>query len=137
MTEDDINKLADLLGLKPGDTVHIRTPQFHREDGVQPVPSLDDWQSLRDQPASVLKSLGCRKWDGPDEAGKCLMLFPHEWYSIIPDNTCIETINEDLEFFKAGETDDDIRFGVLAFGLRVTDDISISDADTETSKGVE
>ena len=120
---DFARKFGELLGLQSGDTVSIATPQFDREDGVQPVLSIGDWESLRQQPASSLATLGCRRWDEADANGNCLMLLPAEWYEIIPDDFEIEDINGKTEKFKRGETDDDKRFGVLPYGLRVKDDI--------------
>lgn len=46
-----------------------------------------------------------------------LWLFPFEWYDHIPDGYMVTTISEHVEPFKRGETDNDKRFGCLAYGI--------------------
>lgn len=48
-----------------------------------------------------------------------LMLFPAEWYASIPAGFPIVDINGKLEDFEPGKTDDDRRFGLLAYGVMV------------------
>jgi hypothetical protein len=72
----------------------------------------------------ALKELGCRVWNDPREAddefdGGTLLLFPGEWYPRIPADFPIVTINGCAERFVPGVTDDDIRFGCLAYGILV------------------
>jgi len=47
-----------------------------------------------------------------------IILFPGEWYNIIPDGfKCTSLYGEITEFIK-GKSDNDIRFGCIAFGIR-------------------
>jgi len=111
------DKLYAALGIKEGDTVEIVTPQFERTDGV--VPCIPDaWESLRSMSINTLQSIGCGRWDEPNENGT-LMLFPYQWYPHIPEGYMMECISGEIEPFKNGETDDDYRFGCLAYGIRV------------------
>lgn len=111
-------KFATALGVKPGDTIEVVTPQFTRTDDI--VPSIpDSWQRLRSLPRATLKAIGCCAWDEPDERGMVLMLFPGEWYSYIPADFPIVDINGEHEHFRPGVTDDAVRFGCLAYGIEV------------------
>lgn len=108
---------ANAVGLQPGDTLEIMTPQFERVDGVQ-VPVLvdfNDWANLHKKDEVTLRALGFGVWD-ESENGKH-WLFPKDWYSSIPDGHPIVYISGEEEKFKRGETDDDYRFGCLAFGF--------------------
>lgn len=110
-------KFAEAIGAEPGEQIEIITPQFKRADGLQ-VPRLQvSFSNLPLYDDATLKAIGCQKWDEPNEAGETLWLFPHEWYGIIPDGTPIVVINGEHETFKRGETDDDMRFGALAYGF--------------------
>jgi hypothetical protein len=107
---------AEAIGARPGDTIEIVTPQFEREQG-EPAPcgppeSLADWEALTRHPVGVLRELGLRPWaeEGP-------WLFPKEWYDHIPAGLSVVDINGASELFEPGVTDNDYRFGMLAFGV--------------------
>ena len=51
----------------------------------------------------------------PDED---IWLIPGEWYDLIPEGFELTDIFGEAEIFKHGESDDDIRGGVLPFGFR-------------------
>jgi len=115
---------ADLraaIGAKPGERVEVSGPQFTRIDGVKPAFPQIDFGALSNLAPETLKAIGCQKWDEPDDQGRVLWLYPAEWYDHIPDGTPIVDINGSAELFKRGETDDDMRFGALAFGLYKVD----------------
>lgn len=46
-------------------------------------------------------------------------LIPNEWYEYIPDGFDLVCISGKAEKFKRGRTDNDIRFGCLAYGIMV------------------
>ena len=109
---------AKAIGLQPGETLEIMTPQFERTDGMQvPVPdmSIDDFRQLATRDEATLKAMGLGIWDRDDKGTH--WLFPAEWYDRIPDGLEIVSINKKTEVFKLGETDDDQRFGMLSFGF--------------------
>jgi hypothetical protein len=111
-------QLCDAMGLQPGDKVRVITPQFDREDGTTVlVPGDLDWKNIDKLSETTLKELGLRKWDEPDANGMVLWLFPAEWYDYIPDGVEVVTISNRREVFKRGETDDDRRYGMLAYGV--------------------
>jgi hypothetical protein len=120
MSDPDFpEKLKAALGLKTGESLQIVTPQFDREDGVTPsIP--DGWQKLRSLSIDTLKAIGCRPWE--EEEKGVLMLFPYQWYDFIPDGFEIDGIWGGKETFKRGETDNDYRFGVLAYGVYIAFD---------------
>lgn len=111
------------LGLTPGESVVFQGPQFHRTDGrkVETRPEVLRsplfWQQLRTVPRSWLVRLGCQAWD--DETPP-LMLFPYEWYDFIPVGYELECIDGSIAPF-SDETDDDMRFGALAYGIRAAE----------------
>lgn len=119
LKEQGENDLADAIreavGADPGETVHVRTPQFERHDGVEVDWTPDDVMDiygLSDADDDELKELGLRNWT------EDLWLFPAEWYDHIPDGTMVETITGEIERFEHGETSADRRAGVLAYGIR-------------------
>lgn len=118
---NDPNFVADFakaIGVEPGETIEIMTPQFTRADGrvVSYIPKTpEEYAALPQMKPDALKKIGCQIWD--DEDGKRHWLYPHEWYNHIPDGTEIIDISGNVERFKRGETDDDMRFGALAFGF--------------------
>jgi hypothetical protein len=114
---DFAKKLADAIGLKPGEALEIVTPHFERTDGLQVPLPVCDFSRLHELPEASLRAIGCQKWDEPDESGSVLWLYPGEWYDHIPDGLTVTDINGRVEQFKRGETDDDIRYGALAYGF--------------------
>lgn len=134
------NKLADKIreavGAGPDEEVRVTTPQFERTKNMPiaaaPPATRGDWDALRTMDVTALKEMGLGVWNKPDLEGKVLMLFPGEWYPHIPKGFWIEDLNTPVEsaspmrirpagkeYFEPGKTDDDIRFGCLAFGVRV------------------
>ncbi len=106
-------KFRDAIGAKPGEAIEVVTPQFERTDGVTPALSIDNWDVLRQADKETLRELGCCPWD------ETLMLFPWEWYDKIPDGYLVTSISGRTEPFVHGETDNDKRFGCLAYGVTV------------------
>ena len=90
----------------------VGTPQFTRMDGVKVLlPAVMDFEELRKLDREARLKAGMRKWD------ETLWLFPGEWYPYIPAGTEIVDIAGAVEKFVPGETDKDIRFGMLAYGF--------------------
>lgn len=117
-SETFIEDLRKALGLAPGETLQIVTPQFKRTDGLKIgyFPRTErEYLALREMAPESLKAIGCQIWDR-DEKGTH-WLYPHEWYSFIPDGLEIVDIMGNREPFTKGETDDDMRYGALAFGF--------------------
>jgi len=54
-----------------------------------------------------------------DFNGGTLWLLPGEWYASLPAGYEFTSINGIVEVFKRGESDDDIRMGVLPYGILV------------------
>lgn len=115
---DFIEKFREATGIKPGDRLHIMTPQFDRGDGLKVQPPKVDFDKLHELSESTLKAIGCQKWSEPDANGEVLWLFPHEWYDHIPEGFLVCDINDATEPFKRGVTDDDKRCGALAYGFK-------------------
>lgn len=116
--KDFAEQLMDAIGVKPGDTVNFITPQFTRTDGrlVTYCPSTPaEYAALPNMAPDLLKKIGCGIWD--KENGKTHWLYPYEWYPHIPAGTPVVDINGETELFEPGKTDDDIRFGMLAYGF--------------------
>lgn len=115
------NDLADAvrtaIGAAPDDAVHIVTPQFTR---TRPMPmpgrapaTLEEWADYRTLSMPDLRALGFGNWDGG------LALIPGEWHGRLPAGLELECISGERVVVGAEDIDDDIRFGCLAYGLRV------------------
>lgn len=52
------------------------------------------------------------------EQDENVYLFPKEWYNIIPNGFIVTGLYGEEYPFEKGITDDDIRFGCLAYGIR-------------------
>ena len=110
------NQLKAALGVQDGDTVVIATPQFNRTDGkiVLYFPrTVAEFDALKVLPHDTLEKIGLGLW----EEGH--YLYPKEWYWNIPAGYMVDVISDKTEPFVPGETDDDIRFGCLAYGFKV------------------
>lgn len=51
------------------------------------------------------------------EHDEYILLFPGEWYGIIPDGFDVVGLCGERYKFKKGESDDDIRYGCLPYGI--------------------
>ena len=112
---------AKAIGLSPGESLEVVTPQFRRVDGrLIPAPnmSIEDFRQLATKDEATLKAMGLGIWDRNDSSTH--WLFPFEWYAYIPDGLEVVSIDGQTEVFKRGETDDDYRFGMLSFGFLQT-----------------
>jgi len=117
-------------------TIQVTTPQFTRPKSDAPAASPpENWDDLKELDKNGLRELGFRPWNVPNDPedeprpgscqpvnwvgfnGKTLMLLPGEWYAKIPAGFEIIDINGCKETFQPGVTDDDIRFGCLAYGI--------------------
>jgi hypothetical protein len=110
--------LAAALGIQPGEKIQFITPQFDRVDGkTVNVPEFTplDWAKLPTKSHEELISMGLGVWEKSEEGTH--YLFPHEWYSIIPEGLQMKCIDGSIEVFKRGVTDDDKRFGCIAYGF--------------------
>lgn len=131
------NALADdireAIGAGSDEDVQFTTSQFIRPVGEPPpAPGPRDrrwWDVLREMDERSLREIGLRAWNNPDDPDDTdadafgrrgvLMLFPGEWYASIPSGFEVVDISGQREHFIPGHTDDDIRFGHLAYGIVV------------------
>lgn len=91
---------------------------------MDPKPSSapEPFEDILSMDMTALHELGCRKWSDSDKDGYVLMLFPGEWFSSIPTGFKITGImGREISFHPLKESDD-IRFGCLAYGIRVKAD---------------
>jgi hypothetical protein len=97
--------------------IKIRTPQFTRIDGkIVNAPNEKEWDFIiNDASQEQLIELGCQLME--ENEGKTLLLFPGEWYEFIPNGSKLIDIFWSAEVFEKGVTDDDIRYGALAYGV--------------------
>lgn len=78
-----------------------------------------EWDCLRDLDSTQAVNRGLGHFDGPDEEGKHLMLFPGTWHKHIPKGYVLDCIDGTQATVGKDPVDDDTRFGYLAFGIRV------------------
>lgn len=111
--------IRDAIGAGTYEKVDIVTPQFDRDDGkeVTFVPaSAAQLDALKaNAPDWVLKDIGMGIWDETPD-GQRHWLFPAEWYEHLPAGYKIFGISGEVESFDPGKTDNDRRFGMLAYG---------------------
>lgn len=113
-----VNELKDALGISDRDTIEIIAPQFNRVDDLLiAIPDKDEkfFKSLCTFSDVQLSELGLQKWDETEYGA--LWLFPHQWYGSIPEGFEVTVIDGRKEQFVNGVTDDDMRFGALAYGI--------------------
>jgi len=113
-----VEDLKKAIGLKDGETLQISTPTFNRTDGrlVTYLPNTpQEYDAIKNLSPESLKKVGCQIWD--KENGKTHWLYPCEWYEHIPDGTEVVSISGNTDIFFKEKTDDDRRYGVLAFGF--------------------
>lgn len=121
------HKVREAIGVGDFETVEVILPQFDRTDKrtISVLPKDAAWlDTLKSAPLDILRDLGLQCWD------MNLWLFPAEWYEYIPEGYEIIDLNFNVESFRKGETDNDRRFGVLAYGILVEEpsaEVSISD----------
>ena len=109
-------RIREAIGAsETGGVLCYAPPHAEREDGKEilyyPL-ALADFEALRQLPPERLINLGLRPWD---DSG--LLLFPMEWYGLIPEGFEVVTISGETKEFVPGVTDHDCRFGVLAYGI--------------------
>lgn len=115
------------IGADPYEKIFIHTPQFERMDGqtvlVRPS-TAEQLDKIKALPLDIQKRIGLQAWSKKDN--HVLMLFPVDWYECIPAGYPIVYIldfdsgNYESEEFVPGKTDNDMRFGALAYGWVVT-----------------
>lgn len=113
--EEAAEKIIEVTGADEGDTIEVTTPQFDRQDGIEPdEPPLtpSEFEMLLELPRERLKEMGLRPWD---ESG--LMLLPFEWYPHIPGGVEVTSITGETAPFDPSEHAQTKRFGVLPFGI--------------------
>jgi hypothetical protein len=113
---DLANVIRNAIGVGNYEKVNVIFPQFDRTDckAISPPPDNTGWlDTLKTAPVEILRDLGLQLWS--DESN--LWLFPAEWYDYIPDGYEVVDISDNTEKFQKGVTDDDRRFGALAFGI--------------------
>lgn len=94
---------------------NIFSPVFQRQDGIAVEPSKEmlDFNKLKNTDSKTLISMGYRLWS--EETN--LWLIPHEQYNSIPAGQKLIDIFGDEFDFEPGKTDNDIRYGMLAYGF--------------------
>jgi hypothetical protein len=115
LSMDDANfaeRFAEAIGLKPGETLVLRGPQFERTDGIEPIANPAQFFGLlHAMPEKTLRAIGMQPWN------ERLWLFPYQWFSSIPNGMLVESISGERLKWDRETCDDDMRFGALAYGI--------------------
>ncbi len=102
------------LGFGKWDTMNsiiAENMEKHKHETIH-IPIINSTETLRidlgyqDAPIELL------------EVDEDILLFPKEWYGIIPDGFIVTGLYGEQYPFEKGESDDDIRFGCLPYGIR-------------------
>ncbi len=108
------HKIREAIGVGDFEKVRVVLPQFERTDGKKIVyfpKTKDEFDKLKTLPKDILKEIGLQEWEDGH------WLYPKEWYDFIPQHYPIVDIFGNEENFEKGITDNDIRFGCLAYGF--------------------
>ena len=119
-----VENFHEILGIEKGEEIEISTPQFEREYKLEidwKPESVADFDALKTLPKEVLKKMGVRIWD--EENGEIHYLYPGEWFNLIPEGLLVIDIGGKEELFSKEKSDDDIRFGCLAYGFKRIEEI--------------
>ena len=119
--DEFVKNFTEILGIEKGDKVTIASSQHEREYKLEiswKPETKDDFFALKSLPKDVLFKMGVRLWGKNEETGEMHYLYPGEWYNLIPEGYPIISISDEEEFFSKTKTDDDIRFGCLAYGFK-------------------
>lgn len=115
--KDFPEKLREAIGAEPGDTINITTPQFARPSDMPPPPCLpaseEQWRRLKFMSVIEAEERGFGNWEDN------MFLLPCEWYAHIPPWLEVECINGEVGLWGDKQRDNDIRFGCLAYGIRI------------------
>ncbi len=68
---------------------------------------------------SSLRKLGFGQWSEPEKGKGTLMLIPGDLFKSIPEGFPLYSISGKPEKFSSKKTDNDTRFGCLAYGVLV------------------
>lgn len=101
-------------------TVIVDHSQCTRLKG-SPVPgdppkTLKAWEALRRCSVGELTRMGFVPWD---EEEPVLMLIPGEWFKVLPKGLELESISGRKKVVGKDRLDNDIRFGAVAYGIRI------------------
>lgn len=114
-------KIRQAIGATPSEDVTIMTPQFERPASwpsvACPPADLEAFEALKTFDRNALLEIGLVPWDDTDDGKNTVWLFPAEWYRAIPAGFVVRVISGRDEVFVPGKTDNDTRFGALAYGI--------------------
>ncbi len=112
----------------------ITLPQFERSEELDfewKPEDVDEFYTLVNKaPVDILIGFGFRKWTIQEDVlgtgstvkkydiGDEILLFPGEWYNIIPDSYQVIGLFGEVYPFRRGTTNGDIRYGCLAYGIK-------------------
>lgn len=111
-------KLAGFMGFEKGDVINIITPTFERTDGkeIKYFPcTVQEYEALPKMDEKTLIDIGCQMWDEKDNM--IHWLYPAQWFEFIPEGFEVYTIGERYVKFNKNTSDNDTRFGALAYGF--------------------
>lgn len=97
----------------------ISIPTYSMDEGVDAIKDLVEGNTPNNTSGSMLIDLA-PKHEEPTELlsqDMDIVLFPGEWYNVIPDGFHIVGLSGEKYTFEKGKSDDDIRFGCLPYGI--------------------
>ena len=116
------DKMSNIIGENKKDKDEpqfISLPTYNLDEAVEAITGALDG-TPKEPSGSMLYDLGSKE-NRPTEQPKEdeeVLLFPAEWYDIIPNGFKYTGLWGQEELFEKGKTDDDRRFGCLGYGIR-------------------
>ena len=93
----------------------ISVPTYNLED----LPALLSEEKKPEPSGDMMLEIGCRQPTPKKllEIDEDIILFPGEWYNLIPNGFMVAGLYGEKYPFEKGKSDDDIRFGCLPYGI--------------------
>lgn len=115
-----MENITELLEVLQAEGFQVVTPQFDAttEKKLKYVPkhAATFYQIVNEAPREILIMLGFGLWDIED--GVETLLFPSDWYDVIPEGFEVFGISGKPKKFIKGVSDDDRRHGCLPYGIK-------------------
>lgn len=96
----------------------ISIPTYNLDQAAEAIAGAIEG-TLVQPSGSMLYDLGCKEevpMEFPTEELD-IILFPGEWYNLIPNGFSVVGLSGEKYSFEKGKSDNDIRFGCLAYGI--------------------
>ncbi len=86
---------------------------------VQPPPTLEAFEALKEWTPAELRSAGLVRWDHVASDGCALWLFPSTWFYAVPHGMIVSAITGNSGPWDPAVASSDVRAGCIPYGFRI------------------